>query len=274
MRLQSQLAIDDMFKLPLNSDPVQQPLERKAERPRATVRSKPRARASAAAAPESRTPTRVLISDDHAIVRRGVRTMIETDPSFEIVGEASSGNETLELVKLLKPHIVVLDISMPGENGLDVTRRLRREAPDVKILILTMHFAEEVARECLRAGARAYVVKTDSDQDVLAAVRAVRDERAYFTPQIQDLYYTGYMDCKPNAPPEKNGELPLDRLTPREVEVVKMLCEGLSNKEVASSVGISTRTVESHRNNVMRKLHLVAFSQLVRYAIRHGVVNP
>ena len=159
------------------------------------------------------------------------------------------------------------------KNGLDVTRLLRRESPDTKIVILTMHFAEEVARECLRAGARAYVVKSDSNDEVLAAVRAVRDSRAFFTPQIKDLYYTGYMDCVPNAPPGADGEIPIDRLTSREREVVKLLCEGMSNKEVAYSVGISTRTVESHRNNVMRKLNLEAFSQLIRYAIRQGVVT-
>ncbi|MGB9403105.1 MAG: response regulator transcription factor [Candidatus Acidiferrales bacterium] len=223
----------------------------------------------------SSEPVRILLADDHPVVRRGLRSLLEADPSLRVVGEASDGAETIEQAKKLKPDIVVLDISMPEHNGLDVTRLLRREMPEVRVLILTMHFAEEVARECLRAGARAYVLKSDADTDLLAAVRAVRDERPFFTPQIANMYYNGYMDsANPKAPLGSDGEIPLDRLTPREKEVAKMLCEGMSNKEVASSVGISTRTVESHRNNIMRKLNLAAFSELVRYAIRHGVVAP
>jgi DNA-binding NarL/FixJ family response regulator len=241
-------------------------------------RGRPPRRASRAAVAEPEEPAippvRIVIADDHSVVRRGMRAILEEDPSFQVVGEAADGSQAIEQIRQLKPDIAIVDISMPEHNGLDVTRALRREDPDIRILILTMHFAEEVARECLRAGARAYVVKSDMDKDLLDAVRAVRDERPYFTPQIGEIYYTGYMESNPNAPVGANGEIPLARLTPREKEVVKMLCEGLSNKEVASSVGISTRTVESHRNNVMRKLNLPAFSDLVRYAVRHGVVNP
>ncbi len=272
MRFHSRLARIGVFHTAKNLLTVGRPFDRKLMRHRGALRAKRRAQASLMVVPGAQPAARVLISDDHAIVRRGVRAMIESDESFTVVGEAATGLETLDQVKQLKPDILVLDISMPEQNGLDVTRKLRRDAPDVKILILTMHFAEEVARECLRAGARAYVVKSDSNEEVIAAVRAVRDERAFFTPQIKDLYYSGYMDCVPNAPAGPDGDLPLARLTPREREVVKMLCEGLSNKEVASAVGISTRTIESHRNNVMRKLNLAAFSDLVRYAVRHGVV--
>jgi DNA-binding NarL/FixJ family response regulator len=217
---------------------------------------------------------RILLADDHPVVRRGVRAILEGEPTFEIVGEASSGPETMEKVRELDPLIVILDISMPTLNGLDVTRQLKREAPDVRVLILTMHFAEEVARECLRAGARAYLLKTDTDSDLVAAVRAVRDEKPFLTPQIKDMYYNGYMECTPAAPADANGEVPLTRLTSREREVVKMLCEGMSNKEVAGIVGISTRTVESHRTNIMHKLNLVAFSDMVKYAVRHHVVAP
>jgi len=270
MRLQP--AVSDPLEDFTNQAPPRQPEHERAARQRAAARARKKAEAELMIVPDERPVSRVVIADDHAIVRRGVRSMIAEDENFEIVGEATSGEETLALVKELRPDIVVLDISMPGQNGLDVTRKLRRAGADVRILILTMHLNEEVARECLRAGARAYLVKTDDAQDVLAALRAVREERVFFTPQIEDLDYTGYMECRPNAPADKNGEPPIERLTPREVEVVKMLCEGLSNKEVASSVGISTRTVESHRNNVMRKLNFQAFSQLVRYAVRRGVV--
>jgi len=272
MRLYLQQALRSRFSALQDVSPARRPLERKVIRQRVVSRSRSRD-ANLKMFPDTPPISRVLISDDHAVVRRGVRALVETDPSLVVVGEAATGTETIDQVQKLKPDIVVLDISLPEKNGLDVTRLLRRESPETKIVILTMHFAEEVARECLRAGARAYVVKSDSNDDVLAAVRAVRDQRAVFTPQIKDLYYTGYMDCVPNAPAGADGEIPIDRLTTREREVLKLLCEGMSNKEVAYSVGISTRTVESHRNNVMRKLNLEAFSQLIRYAIRHGVVT-
>jgi len=217
---------------------------------------------------------RILLADDHPVIRRGVKEILKAEPMFEVVGEASSGPDTLEKVKQLDPLILILDISMPTLNGLDVTRQLKREAPDVRVLILTMHFAEEVARECLRAGARAYLLKSDAETDLIAAVRAVRDEKPFLTPQIKDMWYDGYMDCTPKAPADASGEVPLTRLTSREREVVKMLCEGHSNKEVATAVGISTRTVESHRTNIMHKLNLTAFSDMVKYAVRHHVVAP
>ena len=272
MRLQPVQEPEESFEQFKNQAPPRKPEHVEAARQRAAARARRKAQAALAVDPEPLPVSRVLLADDHAIVRRGVRAMIESDENFEVIGEATNGDEAIELVQELQPDIVVLDISMPGENGLDVTRKLHRVAPQVRILILTMHLNEEVAKECIRAGARAYVVKSDADDDVLNAVRAVREERVFFTPQIEDLYYTGYMDCRPTAPADKNGEPPIERLTPREVEVVKMLCEGFSNKEVASNVGISTRTVESHRNNVMRKLNFQAFSQLVRYAVRKGVV--
>jgi DNA-binding NarL/FixJ family response regulator len=238
---------------------------------RKKLRAERKRNGAAATHPER---VRILLADDHPVVRRGVRAVLEAEPTFEVVGEASSGPETMEKVRELDPLIVILDISMPTLNGLDVTRQLKKEAPDVRVLILTMHFAEEVARECLRAGARAYLLKTDAETDLVAAVRAVRDEKPFLTPQIRDMYYNGYLECAPAAPPDANGEVPLTRLTSREREVVKMLCEGMSNKEVAGIVGISTRTVESHRTNIMQKLNLVAFSDMVKYAVRHHVVAP
>jgi len=256
----------ESFRMPM---PLRKDVERRTARRRTRAQGDP----SLSMFPDTPAAARILIADDHAVVRRGVRALLEADPSLTVIGEAATGPETVEQVKKLTPDIVVLDISLPDQNGLDVTRILRREAPQTKVVILTMHLTEEVARECLRAGARAFVVKSDSNDDVLTAVQAARDERVFFTPQIRDLYYTGYMDCVPNAPANGDGEIPIERLTPREKEVVKMLCEGLSNKEVAFSVGISTRTVESHRNNVMRKLNLGAFSELVRYAVRHRVVT-
>jgi two-component system, NarL family, response regulator NreC len=255
-------------------EPRQNVTGARESRARLSGRAAP-SRTSAMATGPKRTsirPVKVLLADDHPVVRRGLHALLAADQGFRVVGEAADGAETLRLVEQLKPEIVVLDISMPQHNGLDVTRKLRRESPDVKVVVLTMHFAEEVARECLRAGARAYVLKSDADEDLLEAVRAVRDDRPFFTPRIKDMFYLGPHSCAPAAPRGPDGEIPIERLTLREQGIVKMLCEGLSNKEVASQVGISTRTVESHRNNTMHKLQIGAFSELVRYAVRHKVV--
>jgi DNA-binding NarL/FixJ family response regulator len=217
---------------------------------------------------------RVLIADDHPVARRGLRALLKTDPAFRIVGEAADGAESLRLVERLRPDIVVMDISMPGLNGLDVTRKLRRDAPAVKVIIFTIHFSEEVARECLRAGARAYVLKSDPDSDILEALRAVRGDRPFFTPRITELFSApkSTQTYNPDEPRSPDGKIPLERLTLSEQKVLALVCKGMSNKEVASHLGLSTRTIEFHRNNIMSKLQITAFSDLVRYAVRHGIV--
>jgi DNA-binding NarL/FixJ family response regulator len=219
-------------------------------------------------------PIRILLADDHAVTLRGLRALLETDPTFHVIGQARDGKETLHLVEELKPEIVILDISMPEQNGLDVARKLRREAPAVKVIILTMHFSEEVARECLRAGARAYVLKSDADCDLIEAVRTVRDDRPFLTRRITEMFnaYKGTQQCNPDAPRGLDGEIPLERLTKVEREILTLLCEGMSNTEAASQIAMSTRAVESHRSQIMEKLQMTAFSDLVRYAVRHGIV--
>ena len=202
-----------------------------------------------------------------------MRALLESDPKFCVVGEARDGKEALRLVEELKPDIAVLDISMPEQNGLDVARKLRRDAPSVKVVILTMHFAEEVVHECLRAGARAYVLKSDADEDLLGAVRAVRDDQPFMTPRVTELLntYKSAQRCNPDAPQEPDGEIPLERLSKLEETILTKLCEGLNNREIASEIGASTRTVESHRDRIMDKLQITTFSDLVRYAVRHGI---
>jgi DNA-binding NarL/FixJ family response regulator len=219
-------------------------------------------------------PVGVLIADDHPVTRRGIREILKTDPTFRVVGEADDGKETLRLVKILRPELAVLDISMPKPNGIDLTRQLRRETTEVKVVILSIHFSKEVARECLRAGARAYVLKSDPDEQVLAALRAVRDDQPFLTPRIAELFETNkpLEDCDADAPRGLDGEIPPERLTQREQQILKMLCEGRSSSEVASEIGISTRTIESQRGEIKEKLRLTTFSSLVRYAIRHGIV--
>jgi DNA-binding NarL/FixJ family response regulator len=222
----------------------------------------------------STRPVKVLLADDHPVARRGLRMLLECDPTFRIVGEAKDGNEALHLAAELTPEIAVVDISMPGPNGLDVTRKLRRTAPAVKVIILTVHFSEDVARACQRAGARAYVLKSDADEELLNAIRAVRDDRPFITARSAEIFHTykGTPPCDPEEPIGPDGEIPTKRLTAIELEVVRLLCIGMTSTEVASAIASSTRAVELRRAHIMQKLHLTAFSDLVRYAVRQGIV--
>jgi DNA-binding NarL/FixJ family response regulator len=218
-------------------------------------------------------PVKILLADDHPVVRFGMRALLQAEPGFRVVGEASDGAETLRLVEALTPEIVLLDISLPDRNGLDVTRQLRREAPNVKVVIFTMHFGDEVERQCLQAGARAYVLKSDDDGLLLDALHAVRDDRPYFTRRISRTVdtNTGSRLSNPGGPRGPDRVSPLAHLTPREVEIVQMVCEGMTSIQIAAQFAISRRTVESHRSNVARKLQITSLSDLVRYAYRTGI---
>jgi two-component system, NarL family, nitrate/nitrite response regulator NarL len=263
--------------------PVQSALRTEAKRPFAPgggvcVRhsSTPTARGhvtrpSSAAKEAATRPVTVVLADDHPLACRGMRELIETEPGFRVVGEAADGAEALRLVEKLKPEIAVLDISMPELNGLDVARKLRRTAPDVKVIILTMHFAQEVALECLHAGARAFVLKSDTGEDLLEAMRTVRDGQLYFTPRILDFLNLDGAPSPGEAAPQEGSAMLLERLTPREVEVTKLLCAGMSSRQIASQIAASTRTVECHRRSIQRKLHTKSLSELVRLAIRAGI---
>jgi DNA-binding NarL/FixJ family response regulator len=215
-------------------------------------------------------PYRILIADDHAVVRHGVRALLQSQPGLEVCWEASNGIETLQCIKKEKPDMLVLDLTMPELNGLEVVRSVRQESPTTDILVLTMHFSEELARECLGCGALAYVLKSDADTDLLVAVDHVRHRQPYFTSQLAISMTHNFLRS------QQSGEslLPGTPLTPREIEVVQLLAEGGSNKEVASRLSVSTRTVESHRNHIMRKMNFTSFSELVRFAIRNNLVEP
>jgi DNA-binding NarL/FixJ family response regulator len=216
-------------------------------------------------------PYRVLIADDHVVVRRGIRAMLESQPGIEVCCEASNGVEAMHYVKKEKPDLLVLDLTMPEMSGLDVVRSVRHESPSTDILVLTMHFSEEIARECLGFGALAYVLKSDADTDLLAAVDHVRHHQPYFTSQLA-LTMTENFVRGPAGPVE--SLIPGTTLTPREVEVVQLLAAGKSNKEVAGVLGVSMRTIESHRNHIMQKMKFASFSELVRFAVRHNLVDP
>ena len=210
------------------------------------------------------TPLRILVADDHAVVRRGVRALLEGQMDWQVCGEASTGPEAVEQTRLLDPDIVVLDLSMPELNGLDATRRILRESPRTQVLVLTMHHSEELAHQVLQAGARGYVLKSDADRELVAAVDSLQQRRTFLTP---NLAASGAGTDGTQADGGR-GEL-----TPREREIVQLVAEGRSSKEVAAMLGISVKTVESHRTNVMRKLRIRSVSQLVRYAVRNRIVQ-
>jgi len=214
------------------------------------------------------TPLRILIVDDHAVVRRGVRSLLESQPGWEISGEAANGREAVDLATRLQPDIVVMDLSLPELNGLDATRQILKGSPRSEILVLTMHHSEELARNVLQAGARGYLLKSDADQSLIAAVESLRQHKPFLTSTVTEFVLDDYMR---RADALDEG---LPTVTAREREIIQLLAEGKSNKETASTLGISVKTVEAHRANVMRKLHLRSISELVRYAIRNKIVQP
>ena len=215
-------------------------------------------------------PYRVVIADDHPVVRRGIRTMLQSQPGIEVCEEASNGIEALNLIRQLKPDLLVLDLTMPEMDGLSVVSKARQESPSTDILVLTMHFSEELAREVLKYGALGYVLKSDADTDLLVAVDHIRNHEPYFTSQLSVSMAQNFIR-DPSRTSE--GPLPGTSLTAREVEVVQLLAAGKSNKEAASQLRVSTRTIESHRNHIMRKMNFASFSDMVRFAIRNKIVD-
>ena len=224
---------------------------------------------------ESRSPLpkpyRVLVVDDHAVVRRGVRSLLASQPGIEVCGEASTGVEALEHVKKSKPDLVILDLTMPDMNGLETARAVKEASPETEVIVLTMHFSDELAREVLRTGAIAYVLKSDADAELLAAVDHARHHQLFFTSQLALSMAQNFVGDAGEAGAEGEAGSPL---TPREIEVVQLLAEGKSNKEVATALEMSVKTVETHRANIMRKLNLHSLSELVLYAVRNHIVQP
>ncbi|MGH9322907.1 MAG: response regulator [Vicinamibacteria bacterium] len=214
-------------------------------------------------------PTTIVICDDHEIVRQGLRTLLQSRQDFEIVGEASNGREAVKMVESLSPDVVVMDITMPELNGLEAARQVAKTAPRTEVLVLTMHESEELIREMLEAGARGYVLKSDTARQLIPAIDTLRRHKPFFTPKASEVVLDGYLGEESRL----RGE-PRRRLTPREREIVQLLAEGKSNKEVASSLHISVKTAETHRTNIMRKLDLHSVSELVRFAVRNHIIEP
>lgn len=212
---------------------------------------------------------RILIVDDHAVVRHGLRALLNSQPGVEVCGEAITGPEAIEEAKKSKPDLVILDLTLPEKNGLEVLAAIRADSPDTEVLVLTMHFSEEIAREALRLGAIGYVLKSDADTELLAAVDNARHHQPFFTGQLAMTMAQNFIAPQAGSG-EEQGAAPL---TPREIEVVQLLADGKSNKQVAAELKVSTRTVESHRHHIMKKMNFASFSDLVRFAVRNNLVE-
>jgi DNA-binding NarL/FixJ family response regulator len=215
-----------------------------------------------------KAPLSILLADDHPLVRRGLRTLLHMNSGWKVCAEAGSGSEAIRKAMKFEPDLALLDISMPDLDGLKASAEIRRASPKTKVLILSMHYTKDYARAAAKAGAQGYVLKSDAESELLAAIGALLAGKTYFTNPDRE-----YPD-ESKAATAKDAEDSPQNLTPREKQVLKLLAEGKSNKQLASVLGISTRTAENHRARVMHKLDLRSLSDLVRYAVRHRIVDP
>ena len=207
---------------------------------------------------------RILLADDHGVVRQGFKMILDAQADMEVVGEAANGRAAVELAERLKPDIVVMDVAMPELNGIEATRRLAESAPHVRVLALSMHKDSVYVRETLRAGARGYLLKDSGANDLVAAVRAVASGEGYLSPAVSNAVLDDYRRHVTNA---------MDLLTSREREVLQMLAEGKTNKEIAAILNLSVYTVDAHRGHIMEKLNLHSINELVRFAVRNGMID-
>ena len=214
---------------------------------------------------------RILLADDHEIVRRGLCALLQKHEGWEVCGEASDGREAVEKARELKPDVIIVDIGMPNLNGLDATRRIIQNDPDSKVIVLTVTDADQMIREALDAGARGFVLKSDAARDLVSAVEALQSRHMFFTPRVNDLLLAGFLEKGHAISRSQPPHLPT--LTPREREITQLLAEGRSSKEAASALNLSTKTVETHRSNIMRKLSLHSIRDLVVYAIKNRIIQ-
>jgi len=212
----------------------------------------------------------ILIADDHVVIRKGLRAVLETRPELRVVGEASDGREAIEKARSLQPDLIIADVTMPQLNGLDATPQMLKAAPNARVLILTMHHAEELIEQTLRVGASGYVLKSDAEQSLITAIEAVANGRKFFTSSVTSIVL-GRIQAGAG---KRAGQPGTARLTRREQEVVQLLAEGNSNKQVGNRLGISVRTAENHRARLMKKLGASSLSDLVRYAVRNKIIEP
>jgi len=216
-------------------------------------------------------PFRILLADDHEVVRTGLRALLEEQSGWEVIAEAVDGRDAVEKASKLKPDVVVIDIAMPSLNGLEAVRQIIKAVPDTKVLVLTMYDSDPLIQQVLQAGARGYLLKSDAGRDLVSAIDALRRNKTFFTPKVSQMVLEGYLD---KSPKEKEAEDEPEslRLTSRQREIVQLLAEGKSSKEVAAVLGLSVKTAETHRANIMRKLDCHSVTELVRYAIRNHII--
>jgi DNA-binding NarL/FixJ family response regulator len=214
-------------------------------------------------------PLRILIADDHEVVRDGMRALIEHEPGWEVCGTAMTGQEAVDTAKKLKPEVVVLDMTMPELDGLDVLREIKRALPNTEVVIFSAHHSEEVIEQLFDAGAKSYIQKSDASRHLVAAIRSLAEHKPFFTPEISQVLFAKFLSVNP----WKKRGAQKHTLTDRERDVVRLLALGSSNKEVAKTLGVSVRTAETHRGVLMRKLGLDSLAALVRYAIRNNIID-
>lgn len=215
------------------------------------------------------TPIRILIADDHALVRQAVRRILETNPEWEVVAEAVNGREAVELAECLQPEIAVLDLGMPELNGLEAIRLIVEKLPQVRILVLSIHESESVIHDALAAGAHGYLGKSDAGRDLVTAVQALADGRPFLTAKASQALLNHILHS--STPKRAEERSPL---TPREREIVRLVAQRMTNRQIASLLNISVRTVETHRSHIMEKLSIRSVSGLILYASRHGLHEP
>jgi DNA-binding NarL/FixJ family response regulator len=213
---------------------------------------------------------RIMIADDHQLIRRGLRDLLTVQSGWQVIGEACNGVDAVKMAVNLRPDIAILDFSMPELNGLEAAAQIAEKAPETGVVVLTMHDSEQVIRKILQVGARGLVLKSDADRDLLEAVEAVSEHRHFFSARVAELILGGYLTGNPMS--AMKGKRTVMQLTEREREVMQLLAEGMTSKEAATHLQISSRTVESHRINISRKLDFSSIADLVRYAIRNGIV--
>jgi DNA-binding NarL/FixJ family response regulator len=213
---------------------------------------------------------RIMLADDHDVVRRGLRELLEEHEGWEVCGEAANGRQAIEMVNRLKPNVAIVDLAMPELNGLEATRHIRKEAPETEVLVFTMHESEQLVRDVLEAGARGFVLKSDAARYLTSAVEALAQHKPFFTSKVSELVLDEFLKAGKH---KKDVSVPSSLLTPREREIVQLLAESKSNKEISSMLNISVKTVETHRAAIMRKLGINSIVELVHYAVRNELVE-
>ena len=212
---------------------------------------------------------RILLADDHDVVRRGLRSLVEAQAGWEVCGEAATGREAVEKAGRLRPNVVIMDITMPELNGLEATRRIRKAVPETQVLVLTVHESEELLAEALRAGAHGCMLKSDAGRELVSAIEALSQGKPFFTSKVAGILLSGQRGF---AWSSDTVDFAGPHLSAREREVIQLLAEVKSNKEVATLLDLSVKTVQAHRANIMRKLNLHSLGQLIHYAIRNGII--